>query len=117
MPRRSAIEGGAQMGWRFCVVDGANEGQFFVLPLQGTVTIGRSQRHADIILHDLYVARVHCEVVLDEESVLVRALPDATSGLLINGNKVQEGPLKLKDILRLGNSHLRLEPYDHDNPD
>jgi hypothetical protein len=105
------------MGWRLCVVDGANQGQFFVLPLQGTVTIGRSQRHADIILHDLYVARIHCEVVLDDQNVLVRALPDATSGMLLNGNKVMEGQLKLKDVLRLGNSHLRLEPYDHDNPE
>ena len=106
------------MGWRLFVVDGANQGQSFVLPLEGTVTVGRSQRHADIILHDLYVARVHCEVVLGGDgSVLVRALPDATGGLIINGNKVNEGPLQLKDVLRLGNSHLRLEPYDHDNPD
>lgn len=105
------------MGWRFYVTDGANQGQSFVLPLQGTVTIGRSQRHADIILHDLYVARIHCEVVVEDDSVLVRALPDATSGMLLNGSKVMEGQLKLKDVLRLGNSHLRLEPYDHDHPD
>jgi hypothetical protein len=106
------------MGWRFFVVDGANQGQSFVLPLEGTVTIGRSQKHADIILHDLYVARVHCEVVMGGEGdVLVRALPDATAGLILNGSQVREGNMKLKDILRLGNSHLRLEPYDHDHPD
>ncbi|MFO0844983.1 MAG: FHA domain-containing serine/threonine-protein kinase [Gemmataceae bacterium] len=105
------------MGWRFLVVDGANQGQSFVLPLQGAVTIGRSQRHADIILHDLYVARVHCEVVVDGEEVLFRALPEAEAGLLVNGAKLKEGVLKSKDVLRLGNSHLRLEPYDHDHPD
>ena len=104
------------MGWRFVVVDGADQGQSFVLPLEGTVTIGRSQRHADIILHDLIIARVHCEVVMSDGDILVRTLPDATSGMLLNGNKFQEGFVKLKDVLRLGNSHLRLEPYDHDHP-
>lgn len=105
------------MSWRLFVVDGADQRQFFVLPQQGTVAIGRSQRHADIILHDLFVARVHCEVVLSDESILVRALPDATSGMFINGAKVQEGLLKAGDVLRVGNSHLRLEPYDPTKPD
>jgi pSer/pThr/pTyr-binding forkhead associated (FHA) protein len=97
------------MPLRLLVIDGANQGQFFILPEQGTVTIGRSQRHADIILHDLYVARVHCEVQVSDESVLVRALPEGTT--LVNGTKVAEQVLQHGDKLRVGNSHLRLEPH------
>jgi hypothetical protein len=104
------------MGWQLHVIDGANQGQRFALPLQGAVTIGRSQRHADIILHDLYVARVHCEVEVGDDGVLVRALPDAASGLIVNGATVKEALVRPAQVFRLGNSHLRLEAFDHAHP-
>lgn len=100
------------MAWRFHVVDGADQNKFFLLPEQGKVTLGRSQRHADIILHDLYVARVHCEVEVEENDVLVRLFPEATAGMLINGVKSGEHRLHPGDILRIGNSHLKLEPHE-----
>jgi serine/threonine protein kinase len=106
------------MVWRFYVVDGADLKQFFLLPEQGTITIGRS-RHADIILHDLYVGRVHCEVEADGERVVVRSIPDG-GDILVNGKKVTEEELPPGVVLRVGNSHLRLErhlgaPEDEDD--
>jgi serine/threonine protein kinase len=97
------------MVWRFYVVDGADQKQCFLLPEQGTVTIGRS-RHADIILHDLYVGRVHCEVEADGERVVVRSIPDG-GDILINGKKVTEEELPAGVVVRVGNSHLRLERH------
>src|SRR5205807_1753589 len=47
---------------RLVVVDGADQGQTFMLPESGTVTLGKDRKHADIILHDLYVAKAHCRL-------------------------------------------------------
>src|SRR5262245_1911245 len=55
-----------RMVWRLFVSDGANQNTFFVLPGRGKVTLGRNQRHADLILNDLYVAHAHCHIEVDE---------------------------------------------------
>ena len=47
---------------RLVVIDGADQGQFLVLPEAGTVLVGSNRRHCDFCLHDLYVARSHFEV-------------------------------------------------------
>lgn len=101
------------MAWRLFVSDGANQNTFFVLPGRGRVTLGRNPRVADIILNDLYVAHAHCHIEVDDGKVLVRAVSDATV-TLVNGAKVAEHELKSGDILRVGNSHLRLEPHASD---
>jgi hypothetical protein len=99
------------MPWQFLVVDGADVEQVFPLPERGTVLIGSSQKHAEICLHDLYVARTHCEIhITDEDAVLVRNLRPV-EGILVNNVRVeQEQALNAGDILRVGNSHLRLQP-------
>jgi hypothetical protein len=99
------------MAWQFLVVDGADVEQLFLLPERGTVRIGSSQKHAEICLHDLYVARAHCEVeVTDEDTVFVRNLRPA-EGILVNKVRVEETQeLTLGDVLRVGNSHLCLQP-------
>jgi serine/threonine protein kinase len=79
-----------------------------LLPETGTVTIGQSNKHADIVLHDLFVARIHCEIHLDEESVIVKHVT-GQNGTLINGQSITLQPLGLNDVLRVGNSHMRLE--------
>jgi len=100
------------MAWRFLVIDGADAKQTFPLPPQGKVTIGGGfQEQADICLHDLYVSRLHCEVETSADGVLVRRL-DATRPVLVNGVQVHEHGLNAGDVLRVGNSHLRLELFD-----
>lgn len=106
------------MVWRFRVVDGADLRKLFLLPEKGKTTIGSSARHADIVLHDLYVGRLHCEIEVDGELVRVRTPTEANGVVLVNGKKVVEHELAVGDILRVGNSHLRLEPHDpKDLPD
>src|SRR5262249_8530282 len=66
-------------------------------------------------LHDLYVKRVHCHLQLDGDRVTVRAQP-YTGVTFVNGQRVEEHELRLGDVLRVGNSHLRLEVDDGSSP-
>jgi serine/threonine protein kinase len=97
------------------VIDGADQGQTFWLPEAGTVVIGNSHKHCDVCLHDLYVGRTHCHLEIEGDQVLVRAL-DTPTGTLVNGAKVSSHELKLGDVIRAGNSHLRLEMADGADP-
>lgn len=96
------------MAMQFLVIDGADQGQTFLLPEQDTVTIGSNKKHAFIVLHDLYVARVHCQVDIKGESISVTD-HDTPAGTLVNGTKVKQKDLHLGDVVRVGNSHLKLQ--------
>ena len=100
---------------RLLVIDGADQGQKFWLPDTGTVLVGNNSRHCDVCLHDLYVGRTHCHLEIDGDRVLVRAL-DTPAGTLVNGKKVKEHELQLGEVLRAGNSHLRLELAVNEDP-
>jgi hypothetical protein len=95
---------------RLVVIDGADLHRSFALPSVGIVTIGNSQKHASLVLHDLYVARVHCELQVEGDRLLVTH-KEGARGTLINGQKITAPAreLRLGDILRVGNSHLRYE--------
>ena len=60
-----------KLGRRLLVIDGADAGRVFPLPASGVVTVGNSQKHAGVVLHDLYVARVHCELEVTGDRVVV----------------------------------------------
>lgn len=97
------------MSMRLNVVDGGDRGQMFRLPAAGTVRIGNYGGHTDICLHDLYVAKDHCHVEVDADGkVIVTAQPSA-AGTLVNGAKVHQHELKTGDVIRIGNSYLKLE--------
>src|SRR5437588_6373418 len=97
------------MPLRLNVVDGGDRGQTFPLPPAGTIRIGNYGGHTDICLHDLYVAKDHCHVeIADDGKVVVTAQPSA-AGTLVNGAKVAQQELKPGDMIRVGNSILRLE--------
>jgi pSer/pThr/pTyr-binding forkhead associated (FHA) protein len=94
---------------RLKVVDGADQGHSFRLPLTGAVTLGKSPKHADVVLRDLYISRVHCQVEVKGEKLLVTHL-EGDNGTRINGQKINGAEeLRSGDVLRIGNSHLRLE--------
>jgi pSer/pThr/pTyr-binding forkhead associated (FHA) protein len=98
------------LGKRLFVIDGGNQGQAFPLPSSGTVIVGRERKHADIALHDLYVARVHCRLEIEaDEVVVIDENAQGTLGTFINGKKISRRQMGLGDILRVGNSHLRLQ--------
>ncbi|HEV3384538.1 MAG TPA: FHA domain-containing serine/threonine-protein kinase [Gemmata sp.] len=91
------------------VVDGANQGRLFRLPGTGTMTVGRSGKHVDIGLDDLYVMRVQCSLEIAGDAINVSHI-DGANGTFIDGQRVtQPQILKQGNVLRVGNSHLRLE--------
>jgi serine/threonine protein kinase len=96
------------MAKRLLVIDGADHGRSYPIHGDGTVTIGNSHRHADICLHDLYVRRVHCHLEVEGDRVVARDSENA-AGISVNGQPVAEQELRIGDVLRVGNSHLRLE--------
>jgi serine/threonine protein kinase len=96
------------MAKRLLVIDGADHGRTYPIHGDGTVTIGNSHRHADICLHDLYVRRVHCHLEVEGERIVARDSENA-AGICVNGQPVAEQELRLGDVLRVGNTHMRLE--------
>ncbi len=63
-------------------------------------TIGRLGNN-DLQLDDPYVSRHHAEIVFDGENYSFRD-KGSTSGSFVNGNKIQESPLKSGDRVNLG---------------
>lgn len=90
------------------VIDGADQGRSFPLPVGGSIIMGASSKHCDICLNDLYVSRVHCQVDVQDQQVAISDLSTPT-GTFINKHKVQRQELHRGDVVRIGNTHLRLE--------
>ncbi|MFO0966360.1 MAG: FHA domain-containing serine/threonine-protein kinase [Gemmataceae bacterium] len=99
------------MPWQFLVVDGADASTVFPLPERGAIVIGRSHDDVDIVLNDLFIGRHHCQVEVTEEGTArVKHLYGA-GGSFVNKVKIEhQHDLKEGDILRVGNTHMRLEP-------
>lgn len=93
---------------RLKVIDGADQGHSFLVTDQGVVTVGSNAKHAEICLHDLYVARTHCQLEVEEDHLLVKAC-DSSRPTFINGQQIDTQVLSPGDVLRVGNSYLRLE--------
>jgi hypothetical protein len=93
---------------RLLVIDGADQGHSFPLPESGTVSLGKDRNRADLILHDIYVARVNCLLTVEGDKVIV-AHESGDGGTMINGRKITREEMRPGDVLRVGNSHLRLE--------
>ncbi len=107
-PSAAQTEAPGELKKRLVVVDGADHGKAFALKHDGKTTIGNNSKFADIVLHDLYVSRLHCELQVDGDHVLVTHIA-GKGGTLINGKEIAQAVLQLGDILRIGNSHLRYD--------
>jgi hypothetical protein len=80
----------------------------------GFNTLGRNPTN-DFRLHDATVSSFHCEIVVSDDSVLVRDL-GSTNGTFIDNQPLQEGRLRPDQILRLGSVELRLQPQPAPEP-
>jgi hypothetical protein len=89
------------------VVAGPDKGHRFLLDESYNVLLGRS-RHTVTRLNDPRVSRVHCEVELKGPRILVTDL-DSGGGTFVNGQRVTEAALRVGDILRVGDTELRVE--------
>jgi hypothetical protein len=104
------------MPMRLLVVDGGDRGQAYPLPAAGLIRIGNYGGHTDICLHDLYVARDHCHVDVAGDGRVTVIAQASASGTLVNGVKVATQEVKPGDVLRVGNSFLRLEVLSDEPP-
>jgi serine/threonine protein kinase len=59
-------------------------------------------------LTDTHVSRVHCEVQLDGKRVTIKYAKSA-SGTFVNGQRIAEQTMQPGDIIRIGETELRLE--------
>jgi serine/threonine-protein kinase len=113
--RREPEPSDGRRRFRFLVVDGADKGRHFALPESGIVTVGKSHKHADIILNDLYVSRVHCELEIESDHLVVGHV-EGQSGTLVNGQQIVKKEMYIGETLRVGNSHLILESFEDSGP-
>jgi pSer/pThr/pTyr-binding forkhead associated (FHA) protein len=73
----------------------------------GLLSLGRNPTN-DFRLQDATVSSFHCELIVTDESILVRDL-NSTNGTFIDGHPVQEAVLEPGQILRLGHAELRVD--------
>ena len=93
---------------RLKVTDGADQGRSFAIPDSGTVSVGKVG-HAGIGLEDMYVAKIHCTLTIDRGTVCVTHVEGQNGTLIDNKKIIPSQPMKPGSVLRVGNSHLRLE--------
>src|ERR1051326_6869043 len=95
------------MAKRIVVIAGNDAGSAFDLPATGPLIIGRSKSTAHPIA-DREVSRVHCKFETKDGIVVVSDLK-STGGTFVNGRKIQFERLQPGDVVRLGNTELKIE--------
>ena len=89
------------------VIAGPDQGHRYQVADTFTTMLGRS-RHANTQLSDLSVSRVHCEIEIRGGRILLVDL-DSASGTFVNNARVSECQLKDGDLIRIGNTQMRVE--------
>ncbi len=95
------------MPYHLHVVAGPHKGRHFLVEEGAPLLVGRS-RHADPRLEDPGVSRVHCEIQVEDGHVLVTDLGSA-GGTFVNDERVAEQVLRPGDVVRIGETRMRLE--------
>ena len=103
------------MTMHLLAIAGPDKGRAFPINEGCAQTVGRSHTHSEIILQDTDVARVHCQVAVEGEGLIVTDL-DGASSTFVNDQVVTEHRMKPGDILRVGQSLLRLQRDEAGRP-
>jgi serine/threonine protein kinase len=105
------------MSWSLLVVDGADLSRQLPLPRQGKVRVGKDVDHSHVQFNDFYLEKSHCLFEIVDEGVIVHDT-SRERGVFVNGKRiVNREKLSTGDVVRVGNTHLRLEPYDGAAPE
>ena len=91
----------------FIVVQGPDAGSSFTLPPRDAFIVGRG-KESHTALQDPRVSRKHCEIVCDGDRLILRDSGSA-GGTYVNGERVEQCELAPGDVIRIGDSQLRVE--------
>lgn len=98
------------MSFQFIVIQGPDLGRVFTLQPGRDQMLGRG---ANSLYHlsDLSASRAHCQILLENDRVTI--VDNASrSGTRVNGEQVSRHELKLGDVVRVGDTQLRLQMGD-----
>jgi serine/threonine protein kinase len=96
------------------VENGPQKGRRVPLTAPGSYCIGRDQA-AEVCLPDPMVSRRHCAIEVKDGSSRLRDLGSA-NGTIVNGKRVQEGPLNVGDRILAGDTLLTFLGEESDDP-
>ena len=89
---------------RLIVKSTLTKNQRFELP-EGESVIGRGAEECQLVLPNVSVSRVHARVLVGQQGVNIEDM-DSSSGVLVNGTKVDQAPLKSGDEIQIGKFSL-----------
>src|SRR5262245_44889815 len=95
------------MSLQLLVIEGPDKDCRFTLQEGPDLMLGRSPSVL-YHLHDPTVDRAHCQVVVEGDDVTVLD-EDSTAGTFLNGTSVRRQLMKIGDVLKVGNTLLRLQ--------
>src|SRR5947209_13373662 len=99
------------MSKELLITAGPDKGRVFALPDANPFVIGRA-KETDTKLTDPHVSRVHCEVAVDGDQLLLSNKSSA-SGTFVNGKRVAEPCILAPgDVIRIGDTELRYVSAD-----
>src|SRR5207249_3625144 len=101
------------MGMQLTVIAGPDRGRSFPLNPGEAMLVGRSKA-TPTRLADPHVSRVHCEVEVEGDRVFVSD-HDSAGGTFVNGRKVTRQELKPGDVIKIGDTQMRLQAEGMDN--
>jgi serine/threonine protein kinase len=98
------------MALQLAVLAGPDKGRAFTLNVGPDLMLGRSA-NAQYQLNDPRVSRNHCQVLLEGDGVAV-ICNGGSGGTFVNGQQVQRHKLKPGDVVKVGDTELRLQLGD-----
>ncbi len=94
------------MAKKLIVLAGPDEGRVFAISSAEALLLGRS-RATQTQLIDPHIARVHCQLQMDNDRVVVSDF-DSPGGTWVNGQRITDkAELHAGDLLRIGNTRLQ----------
>jgi serine/threonine protein kinase len=103
--------------WSLIVVDGADLKSIFPLPASGRVVVGKDPDLSNLTFNDFYLEKTHCVLEVGENTITVLDT-SKERGVYVNGKKVvRKASLASGDVLRVGNTFLRMDPYSGPLPE
>jgi serine/threonine protein kinase len=98
------------MSKRLLVIAGPDKGKAFPLPEGETLLIGRSKA-TETRLTDPHVSRVHCQIQIEADRVIVNDYESA-GGTFVNNRKIAQQEITPGDTIRIGETQLRYQDDD-----